>query len=460
MPLKKQREIFMESVIKESTGLKRKLELKIQSEDVNRSFLKNYQKIQQKVKLSGFRQGKVPLHKIKQNYKDQVLREVLDDLFKAHYPLALEREALNPASSPSLLNFNLQEGKEGVMLFEIEVHPEVKVENYLELELEKNKISVTKEHIDQALKNIQSSYKSFEESKEYQGPSKKGDTLNLSLIAFDSENNKVLEIKEQLFEELGQDTVLKDLDEKLLDMQKGEEKEFEFSFPDSFLNFHKNNSSSTSTQGPFYQNPSDTKVETLKTKVKLLSFKVKKLPVIDDEFAKKFKAKDLEDLKARIKEDLKKNTEQKEKEKLENSLLEKLVEKNPLELPKSLLEDQKERLKENTKKNLEVYKFSPSDQEIYLKKHEKEFEKEAQFSLHVSYLFEKLIQQLKMNLSPEEIEKSLKESFPNKASKEMEENLKKSHHWNQFLFHLKRKKVISYLLEKSIIKEIDSKNHS
>ena len=37
----------------------------------------------------------------------------------------------------------------------------------------------------------------------------------------------------------------------------------------------------------------------------------------------------------------------------------------------------------------------------------------------------------------------------------MEESLKKSHHWNQFLFHLKRKKLISQLLEKATVKEIE-----
>ena len=441
----------MESVIKEFKGLKRQLELKIQSEEVDRSFLKNYQKIQKQAKLPGFRQGKVPLNTVKQNYKDQVLKEVLDDLFKSHYPSALKQNALNPVSNPALLNFELQEGKEALLLLEVEVHPTVKVENYLGIELEKNKIKVTKENIDETLKSIQASYKSFEEDEDYKAPSKKGDCLNLSLSAFDSEGHKVLEIKEQLFEDLGKDLVLKGFDEKLLNLQKGEEKEFSFAFPNNFLNFYKD--SSSNKKGDSGQKPVSG-TQTLKTKIKLLSFKKKKLPAIDDEFAKKFKVQNLKELKTKVEEDLRKNLEQKEKEKLENALLEKLVEKNPLELPLALIEDQVERLKENTKKNLEVYKFSPEDQEIYLQKHEKEFQKESCFSLHISYLVEKLIQDLKMNLSPEDIEKSLKESFPNKPAEEMKENLKKTRHWNQFLFHLRRKKLISHLLEKSTIKEI------
>ena len=369
----------MESVIKEAKGLKRQVELKIQSQEVDQSFLRNYQKIQKKAKLSGFRQGKVPLGTIKQNYKDQVLKEVLDDLFKTHYPSALKQTELNPVSSPALLNFDIQEGKEGVMLLEIEAHPEVKVENYSGLELGKKKVTVSKEQVDETLKKLQSSYKNFEDLADYTGPAKKGDCLSVGLSGFDSQNKKVFEIKEQLFEELGQDLILKGLDEKLLGLQKGEEKEFRFSFPLVFLSFYNKEYSS--------QNSSQ-ETQDLTTKVKLLSFKSKKLPLIDDEFAKKFKVQDLKELTKRVEEDLKKNLEQKEQEKLENSLLEKLVEQNPLELPLALLEDQKERLQENTKKNLEAYKLSPTDQELYIKKHEKEFQKEAKFSLHISYLVE------------------------------------------------------------------------
>ena len=443
MPFK-QKEFFMESVIKESQGLKRQLELKIPSVAVDRSFLKSYQQAQKKAKISGFRQGKVPLNIIKENYKDQVFKDVLDDLFKEHYPSAIQKNSLNPVSSPSLIDVKLEEGQEAQILMEVEVHPHVKVENYLDLELEKSKSLVSQKDIDDTLERIQLSCKFFEEDKSYEGPSKKGDCLSVSLRIFNSEGKQVLEIKEQTLEELGQDMFLSGFDDKLLGLKKGEEKEFLFSFPVPFLKHYK-----VSVLEP----------QNLTTKLKILAFQVKKLPPIDDDLAQRFKVKTLKELREKVEEDLKKNTDQKSQEALENSLLEKLVEKNPLELPLTLLEDQKQRLQENAKKHLQQYHVSPADQETYLKKHDKEFETEARFSLHVSYLVEQLLQDLKIHLSDEDKEKSLKESFPNKSPKEMEENLKKSHHWEQFLFHLKRKKLISYLLEKSKITErIDPAN--
>ncbi|MBC6415116.1 MAG: trigger factor [Bdellovibrionales bacterium] len=424
----------MESIVKETKGLKRKLELKITEKEVDRCFLRNYQKIKQKVTLPGFRKGKAPLSAIKQNYKDKVLKEVLEDLFHSHYPSALKNTKTQVAGPPHLLNFNLQEGKEASLLLEVEIHPTVKVENYLNLELEKEKISVNETQVKESLERLRDSYSQFEENLNYKGPLKKGDFCTLNLSAFNSENIKVLN-QENFLIEIGQNKLGEKFDEKLLGLTNEEEREFSFQFPDYML--------------PSSQNQNTT----LKVKVKLIAFKNKKIPELNDEFAKKFKVSHVEELKEKIKQDLQKNLEQKEQENLENRLLKTLAKKNPLELPQTLIEDQKQRLKENTKKHLQIYKFSPKDQEIYLQKHEEEFQKEAVFSLHISYLVEQLIKDLKIQTNSEDIEKSLKESFPNKNPEDMKKELEKKNHWNQFLSHLTRKKLISYLLDQAKIIE-------
>ena len=422
----------MESSIKTAKGLKRKLELKIKAKEAEGFFLKRYQKIQKTAKISGFREGKAPLNTIKQIYKDKILKDVLDDLFRFHYPSALENTKLNPAGPPSLLDCNLQEGKDASILLELEVHPTVKVENYLDLELEKKTVSVTEEQMSQSLEKLRDSSPIFEDAVFYTGPLKKGDFCALSLSAFDSQNKKILNY-EELVLEIGADTMGKGFDKNLLGLNKDQEREFDFHFPKQLFNSQ-------------IQNPN------LRVKVKLIAFKNKKTSELNDEFAQKFKAANMKELKAKIKQDLKQNLEQKAQENLENHLLEQLAEKNPLELPEVLIEDQKQRLKENTKKHLQMYQVSPEDQELYLQKHEKEFQKEAEFSLHISYLVEKLIKDLNIKTSSEDITASLKESFPNKKPEDMEKELKKNKYWNQFLSHLTRKKLIAHLLENAKIR--------
>ena len=136
---------------------------------------------------------------------------------------------------------------------------------------------------------------------------------------------------------------------------------------------------------------------------------------------------------------------------MENNLVQQLVDKNPVELPQILIEDQKHRLKENALKRLEEYKMPKTEQSAYLKENDKKFEKEARFSLHISYIMEQLIEDLNIKTTQEDITNSLKESFPSKDSEEMEKQLRKEQYWDNFIFNLTRKKLISHLIEKSKI---------
>ena len=381
--------------------------------------------------MPGFREGKVPLNTIKQNYKETVYKEVMDDLFRSFYPTALKETELKPAGSPTLIDLNLEEGKECKFLLEMEVHPTVKVEHYTDLELKKKTIEVTEEEVQQAIEKIRESCAVFEDSLQHDRRAKNSDFVTFDLAGFDSANKECLNYKNILLE-IGKDAVAKGFDKHLIGLNFEEEKQFDFIFP----NTHPNSKIAGLN---------------LKVKAKLTGFKEKKVPELNDELAKRFKVESLKELKERVKKDLKSNLEQKQKEEMENSLIQQITEKNPVDLPEILIEDQKQRLKENARKKLEEYKAPKAEQEAYLTEHDKEFEKEAKTSLHISYIMEQLIKDLDIKTTQEDITNSLKESFPTKAPKEMEKQLKQGKYWDNFLFNLTRKKLISQLIEKSKI---------
>ena len=423
----------MSAVVKEESGLKRKLEFVVPAQKVEESFLRNYQKIQKKAKMPGFRQGKVPLSAVKQNYKENVYKDVMDDLFRSFYPQALKETQIKPAGPPVLVDLNLEEGQDCKFLLELEVHPQVKVENYMNLELKKQPIQITEEEVNQRLEKIRDSCSVFEDDLN-KTELKESDFADFDLIGFDSQNKKLMDYKKLLLE-IGKDTVAKDFDQHLLGLKKEEEKLFDFTFPN---------------------NHPDSRIAglSLKMKVKLLGFKDKQTPELNDDLAKKFKVETLEELTERIKKDLKKNREQRQKEELENSLIQQLIEKNPVELPQALVEDQKRYLKDNAAKRLDGYKAPKAQQEAFLKEHDKAFEKEARSSLHISYIMEQLIKDLDVKTTQEDITNSLKESFPTKNPEDMEKQLRKEKYWDNFIFNLTRKKLISQLIEKSkIIRE-------
>ena len=184
----------MSAVIKEEQGLKRKLEFVVSAKQVEDCFLKNYQKIQKKAKMPGFRQGKIPLSRIKQNYKDNAYKDVMDDLFRSFYPQALKETQIKPAGSPTLLDLNLEEGKDCKFLLELEVHPQVKVDNYLNLELKKAPVVVKEEEVNQTIEKIRESCAVFEDSLN-KTEFKNNEFAVFNLSAFDLQDKKLMEYK-------------------------------------------------------------------------------------------------------------------------------------------------------------------------------------------------------------------------------------------------------------------------
>ena len=421
----------MQSSIREEKGLKRKLEFVIPVIEVDNCFSKNYLKIQKKAKMPGFRQGKVPLQTLKLNYKNHAYEAVMDELFKTFYPKIIKEKKIRPAGPPRLIDLDLQEGKSCKFSLELEIHPQVKVENYKNLELKKQNTLIEEKEIIETLDKLRQSFAKFEDIQNT-GPVKKGDCLTLNIEGFTSvKKEKKLNYKNLLLE-TGKDMVAPGFDDKLIGLHLNEEKEFDFLFS-------KN-----------HPNPELAGIQ-LNIKLQITAFKKKVLPELNDEFAKQFKLKSLEQLKEQVKKDLKNNMEQKAKEKMENDLIQQLIEKNPVELPEVLIKEQKQKLKENTIKKLEEYKTPLPEQEIFLKEKDSIFEKEAKDSLHISYLIEQLIQDLKITITKEDINRSLQESFPTKKPEDMERELKKGKYWDNFLFNLTRKKVIAYLIDQAKI---------
>lgn len=420
----------MQSSIKEEKGLKRKLEFIIPVKEVDTCFADSYKKIQKTAKMPGFRQGKVPLQTLKKTYKGHAHETVMNDLFRSFYPKVLVENKIRPAGQPTLLHLDLQENKECKFLVEVEVHPYVKVENYMNLELKKQEVDIKEKEVEDTIEKLRQSCAEFKESSN-KAPVKKGDFITVNIEAFSSEQRKMN--YPNLLLNVGENRIANNFDDKLIGLCLNEEKEFDFTFPSNHPN-------------------SEIAGLNLKVKVCLTAFKEKKLPALDDKLAHRFKLKTLEELKNRIKEDLKSNLKQKAQEDMENNVIQELVKKNPVQLPESLIKEQKQKLKDNARKRLEEYKMPPAEQEAFLNEKDSIFEKEAKNSLHSSYLMEQLIQDLKIKATEEDIKKSLQESFPTKKPEDMEKELKKEKYWDNFVFNLTRKKAISYLIEKANIK--------
>src|SRR5438093_283867 len=65
---------------------------------------------QQRARLPGFRKGKAPAALVKKHYADDIRQQVLQELIRESWSLALEQEVLKPVADPHIHNLRWRSG--------------------------------------------------------------------------------------------------------------------------------------------------------------------------------------------------------------------------------------------------------------------------------------------------------------------------------------------------------------
>jgi trigger factor len=116
----------MQIEVESTGGLGRRLKVQVPEQRVEAEIEKRLKTMGRRSKLKGFRPGKVPMKVLRQNFGDEVRREVVGEVMQSTYAEALAQENLNPAAAPQLEPINLDSGAdlEYTATFEMPAGPE------------------------------------------------------------------------------------------------------------------------------------------------------------------------------------------------------------------------------------------------------------------------------------------------------------------------------------------------
>ena len=294
----------MDYTLKEKTQSKAVAEITNNSEEIDKAKKEAYNKLSRKVKIPGFRVGKAP-YEIGAAYigNERLLEESLDILMDRSIEDFLKKENIDIFSSPSVSVKELSNDK---FVYEVSVEflPEIDVDVDKKIEINKT-IEVTDEEIEEKLKELQDTFTELEPK---DGPVEKGDIVEFSY----SINGKE---EQTLTAEVGKDKVVEGFEDSIIGKTVNEE--FEVTLTNSTVKF------------------------------KILSIKTKKIPEINDDFAKEVGADSLEKLREQIKNQIYENKKLQLEENRGQEALEMLVDNLQVELPSHYIEEEtEERYKE------------------------------------------------------------------------------------------------------------------
>ncbi len=217
--------------IETMTGLERRMTIVVDSESFEHQIAEKLKDASQKVKLPGFRQGKIPMREIRRRYGKAIRQEVAGDMMQSSFYEAIRTENMMPAGNPNLDVVKMDAGGDLEFTATFEVYPVVELGDLGEVQLKRPLGSIESGNVDAMIDNLRQQRKTWEPVNR---KSKKGDQLTIDFKgtldgeAFTGGNGEGVTFV------LGEGQMIADFDKALMGAKSGESHNFESTFPDDY----------------------------------------------------------------------------------------------------------------------------------------------------------------------------------------------------------------------------------
>ncbi|PID46956.1 MAG: trigger factor [Proteobacteria bacterium] len=364
----------------ESTGnIERKLTITVPADQIDSEVASRLKSMRGRVKLDGFRPGKVPLSVVSQQYGDAVYQEVLGDTFQRTFSEAVAQENLRVAGQPDIAPESLERGKDLTYVATVDVYPEFEIASMESLEIKRPVASIKEEDIDAMIENLRVQQKDWND---VDRACENGDTVNIDFEG--TLDGEVFEggSAQDFNVELGAGRMLQDFEEGLVGMSKGEEKEITVNFPEEYP------------------------AENLKGKAAQFKLKVNNvqeavLPEVDEAFIEKFgvDAGDMASFRAEIRQNMQRELDQAIKNRVKQSVMDGLSSLHEIDLPKALVTQEIGYVRNEMSENAGGTDMSSLPDEL--------FEEQASRRVKLGLIVGEIVTKNEMKSDPEKVDEML-----------------------------------------------------
>lgn len=143
------------------TNTQREIQVEIPADIVSRETDAVVVKFQKLAKLPGFRQGKVPATVVKNRFAEDIKSEVVESLIPRYFRQETEKQNLHPVSQPRVTDLHIHEGEPLRFKASFEVLPDFDVTGYQDISVEKPDSSVSEEEVDKTLQQLREQNATF-----------------------------------------------------------------------------------------------------------------------------------------------------------------------------------------------------------------------------------------------------------------------------------------------------------
>ena len=299
----------------------RRLTIEVPADKVNHEFSAIYNDLQQRVRMPGFRQGKVPRRLLESYYRQSVEQEVLRKLVPEALSEVLIKENVASVGEPQIDQIALVKGQPLRFVATTQVIPDFTLTDYQGWQFERRIPEVTEAQMDQALENLRARHAILQT---VEGRTvREGDVVILDYTGFLDGQTIPGFTGTKVSIEVGSGQSFPEIEQGLIGMEQGGEKTILVHFPADFRN--------AALAGNVGQ-----------CRVVVTELKEKHLPDLDDDFARgAYEDVDsLPALRTKLRQELQKVARQRADAVVQQEILARLVAVHPIEVPEVLLHEE------------------------------------------------------------------------------------------------------------------------
>ncbi|NKC31338.1 trigger factor [Falsiroseomonas selenitidurans] len=328
-------------------GLKRAFQVVVPAASLAEKRDKRLKELGADLRLPGFRPGKVPTAVVKQRYGQAVAGEVLEQSVDDATRQVIADRGLRPATQPKIELVNYSEGADLEYKIDLELLPEIAMPDFAAIVLERQKATPGEAEIDAFLATMAGRLANLEDVAEPR-PAAKGEML---VVDFEGRTrNEDGSLSEPFPGGTATDTPIEvagegfipGFTEQLEGMAPGEQKDIQVSFPAEY------GSAELAGKDAVFA-------------ISAKALKVKVLPVMDDEFAKRVGLDDIATLRGKVAENLQGEYDALARMKVKRALLDALAEKAVFEVPPGMVAAEFEQIWQRVEQDLKAGRLDEDD---------------------------------------------------------------------------------------------------
>jgi trigger factor len=414
---------------------RKELDLEIPAEEVSKAAEKVAKDFAKIARVPGFRPGKAPISLIKRRFADDIKGEVLQTLVPEHVEKAVAEQKLTPVSQPQVDKLEYNEGQPLKFRASFEVLPEFSLREYKNLEIEMPEMTITDESVANTLKEMQQRAAAFAPVEGR--PVQNDDFVQVKLMGTPEGGGDPLQAESVLCH-VGAEETMEPFNENLRGANVGDHKNFDVEYPADYP---------------------DAKLAGKKFhySVDVLGIKTKKLPELNDEFAKDVSdATTLDALRDKVREGLEHERDHRQKELQRERILAELVKLHDFPVPESLVEHQMDVRLERVVRSLAQQGVDPRAVNVDWVSLRKRQEERAKDDVKAELVIDRIATEEKVDVTDEELERELQHvaSHSGESTEAIRARLTKQGALDRMKAKLRSDKTVDWLAQNARVKTV------